>query len=268
MIFLLQNLLHYTGDYINKKYSKIQSAKTYPKQNPDIINKLFFVPYKDENDIKLNHRLYIAATYDKFTGESGPYENYTKVLRFDLGEPYVAILVDKYNKIIVADTRILLEYKLYPGYKYIVNHNGLSEAHLNTMTDWDTFNEEYAKEKIWTVHVQANEYIGQPAYIEYFNDILTRDKSENILPYYEPIDIQIENTARYKEDLLNRPIIATERGYVIRADQNGTDAEMVVMVVNETTNERRYLLGSEAFFYIDTDENKVSLEDLNLWQSV
>ena len=262
MIFLLQNLLHYTGDYINKKYSKIQSADDYPRQNEDMVGKLIFVPYRDENEVKLNYRLYVPSKYIKFDGINGPYDNYTKILRFDAEEPYVAVLVDRDDKIIVADSRILANYKVYPGYKYGKNYRGFQEAPL-TMVDWDIFNDEYNREKLWLIHVQNKDYLGQPAYVEYFDDTVNMDRDNNILPYYDPENV-IEYS-RYRADRLNVPTVATEKGYVIRSDESGDEAEIVVMIVNGQTGDRKYILGSEAFFYIETEEDKVSIGDLNLW---
>ena len=209
-------------------------------------------------------RLYINThKYPEFTGRSGISDNFTKVLRFDLEEPYKAILVDENDFIIVADTRELLKYTVYPGYEYDT-YRGFPEANMTMTTNWDEFNEEYNSEKIWTVHVQNKTYIGKPVYIEYFKDYFT-DK-QSILPKdsYDPTHAD----ARYYTDKLNTPYKARERGYIIRADETGYDGEIVAMVEDPETHIRKYILGSEAYMYIKTDEPKVSLEELNIWQSV
>ena len=263
MIFMLQNLLHYTGDYMSKADS-VLTSDFYPEQNLNFLNKLLFIPYRDENTVNLYFRLCIhKSQHPEFTGRSGYPDNFTKVLRFDLGEPYKAILVDKNNYIIVADTRELLKYTVYPGYEYD-SYRGFSEAEMNMTHDWGTFNEEYNNEKIWTVHVQNGSFLAQPAYVEYFKDLFT-DKTSIIAPdSYDPT----LPDARRQSDKLNTPYRATERGYVIRADENGNEAEIVVMVENPETHIRKYILGSEAYFYINTEEAHGTIERLNLWQSV
>ena len=50
MVYMLQNFLHYTGDYISKRDSELSSIE-YPEQNMDFLNKLLFVPYRNENDV-------------------------------------------------------------------------------------------------------------------------------------------------------------------------------------------------------------------------
>lgn len=266
MIFMLQNLLHYTYDYMFKDQSKLSSSK-YPTQNTNIINKLLFVPYRDENQVLLNYRLYIPDTlYPQFNGHSGPYDNFTKVLRFDMEEPYVAILVDENDYIIVADSRELLNYKLYPGYQYTKDFRGFTEAHLDTMTEtWSEFNEAYNAERIWDIHVQNWTYVGVKVYVEYFDDILHKPHDFNIL---EPDPIDHDLSKRMNRDFLNRPLRTSETGYVIRADENGNEGSIVVMVINEETGERKYVLGTEAFFYFKSTDEKVNIKDLNIWQVV
>ena len=140
MVLMLQNLLHYTGDYIWKDQSLL-SHDNYPAQNPDFIDKLLFVPYRDENTLTVNFRLPVSKKkHPEFDGHKGPYENYTRVLRFDMGEPYVAILVDTLFNIIVADTRELLKYKIYPRYRYS-RYKGFDEAFLPMASNWPEFNE-------------------------------------------------------------------------------------------------------------------------------
>lgn len=265
-VYMLQNILHYTGDYISKKYSPLSHSK-YPTQNDNVVGKLLFVPYRNENGVSLNYRLYIPKTmYRHFEGISGPYDNFTKVLRFDMEEPYVAILVDEEDYIIVGDSRVMLNYKLYPNYKYTEDYRGFSEAHLDTMTKtWDEFNEAYNQERLLDIHVQNQTYLGYPVYVEYFNDLLDDDFRENILP---PDKIDYAGTKRFNSSYLNKPFRASERGYVIRADESGTEAEIVVMCIDEETGKRKYLLGSEAYFYIKFTDTPVKIGDLNLWQTV
>ena len=265
MIWMVQNLLHYTGDYMSKSES-ILTSKFYPEQNLNFLNKLLFVPYKDENSISLNFRLYIAKKYfPQFDGKSGHSDNFTKVLRYDLDAPYKAILVDTHNRIIVGDTREMNKYRIYPGYTYD-SYKGFTEAEMPMTETWDEFNEEYNQEKIWTVHVQNQSYIGQPVYVEYFKDIITRESGESIIPA-EYVSRE-HPEARYQFDKLNKPLRCSQKGYIIRADENGNEAEIVVMVEDPETNIRKYILGSEAYFYMKTDEPKKTIEELNIWQFV
>ena len=262
MIWMAQNRLHYTGDYMSKS-SSVLSTDYYPEQNLNFLNKLLFVPYRDENQVTTNFRLYIPKNLrGNFDGKSGPWDNFTKVLRFDLGEPYKAVLVDKNDYIIVADTRKLLKYTVYPGYD---SFRGYPEADMNMTETWEEFNEEYNSEKMWIIHVQNPEFLGQPVWIEYYKDIIDKE--------YDWSDIHKEYVhdhpdARYQFDKLNMPLRAKQRGYIIRADENGTEAEIVVMVEDEETDTRKYILGSEAFFYLNTDEPKKTIKELNIWQPV
>lgn len=263
MVYMLQNLLHYTGDYMSKDKS-ILTSDFYPEQNLDFLNKLLFVPYRDENNVRLFFRLYISKhRYPQFTGRSGISDNFTKVLRFDLAEPYKAILVDENNFIIVADTRELLKYTVYPGYEYDT-YRGFPEAAMNMTSNWDEFNEEYNSEKIWTVHVQNKSYIGMPVYLEYYKDLFTDKETILHKDQYNPLHAD----ARYYEDKLNTPYKVREQGYIIRADENGYDPEIVVMVEDPETHIRKYVLGSEAYMYIETEDQRTPLEELNIWQSV
>jgi len=263
MVLMLQNLLHYTGDYIWKDQSLL-SHDNYPAQNPDFIDKLLFVPYRDENTLTVNFRLPVSKKkHPEFDGHKGPYENYTRVLRFDMGEPYVAILVDTLFNIIVADTRELLKYKIYPRYRYS-RYKGFDEAFLPMASNWPEFNEEYNSEKMWIVHVSNDEWIGKTAYVEYFKDLVNLDHGDTII---QPSERSSDETPRHNQDFLDKVYRAKEKGYIIRADENGTEAQIVVMVVDEESGTRKFVLGTEAYFYIDSDDTEQKkLEELELWQ--
>lgn len=265
MVYMLQNFLHYTGDYISKRDSELSSTE-YPEQNMDFLNKLLFVPYRNENDVRRNFRLNIPKKkYPEFDGNKGPFENFTRVLRFDLGAPYTAILVDRDNDIIVGDTREMLKYTIYPRYKYS-SFMGFSEAHL-PMVEWPEFNAEYNSERMWIVHVQNKSFIGVPAYVEYFKDFNKSTPQHDTILQPDPrkSSAEYEEERRHQDylDYVNR---AREKGYIIRADENGVDATIVVQVTNEDGT-KKYITGRDAFFYIDTeDTEKKELSELGLWQ--
>ena len=271
MIWLLQNLLHYTGDYISRKDS-ILSSDFYPEQNLNFLNKVMFVPYRDENIVALFYRLYIPRRlYPDFDGVSGLPDNFCKVLRYDNAEPYKAILLTEDNYIIVGDTRELNKYLVYPGYIYD-SYLGYPEAKMNMANSWEEFNEEYNSERFMIIHVQNQSYIGQPVYVEYFKDLL--DKTPSTESLIQPDKIHGHDDARYKQDRLNYPSIATEKGYIIRADENGPEGEIVVLVEksevvgSEEIITRKYILGTEANLYINTEEPRKSIEEIDLWQPV
>ena len=262
MISMLQNLLHYTGDYMSKENSLLTSTK-YPDQNPDFLNKVIFLPYVNEDDCATNYRLPVSKKqFPQFDGHKGPYENYTRVLRFDLDEPYVCITVDVMNSIIVTDTREVLNYTVYPRYRYN-RFRGFDEAILPMTSNWDEFNAEYNSERLRIVHAQDKEYLGREVYVEYFADLFTMEHGESIL---QPDPRQPE-TNRRGQDYLDNVYRAREKGYIIRADESGSEAEIVVMIIDENTGDKKYVLGSEAYFYIDVeDHNRIDLSELGLWQ--
>ena len=263
MVYMLQNLLHYTGDYMSKEYSLLNTT-TYPEQNMDFLNKLLFVPYRCEEELTVNYRLAISKKeFPLFEGEKGPIDNYTKVLRYDLGAPYKAILVDRTYNIIVADTRVLATYTIYPRYKYIEYH-GIPEAHLPMTDNWDDFNNEYKSERLWLIHCQEKKVIGQKVYIEYFSELATKQHGDTLIEPSKPIG---NYKARHNQDFRDKVYRAREQGYIIRTDESGPEAEMVAVVIDEENNTRKYILGSEAYFYIDTeDDTRKGLDELGLWQ--
>ena len=112
------------------------------------------------------------------------------------------------------------------------------------------------------IHVQNQEYVGKPVYTEFFKDLAEYSHEDNILQrqYYSNPD------ARISQDMVNVPKRTLNTGYVIRADENGNLANFVVMVENPTTRARKYILGSEGYFYVDMQDPLVPLERLNLWR--
>ena len=262
MVKCLNDILHYTGDYMSKSNSLISNTD-YPEQDSNYVGKLLFVPYRNENNHTRNFRLFISTmTHREFTGTTGPFENFTKVLRFDLAEPYVAILVDEMNYIIIGDTREIRKYTIYPGYEYS-SFRGLSEVHMNMCETWDEFNNEYNSEVFFMVHSQNADYVGKPVYTEFYKDLIPYTHEDNILPreYYQNPD------ARINQDMINVPLRTLNQGYVIRADENGNLANFVVMLEDPNTHVRKYILGSEGYFYINTEDPLKSLQELNLWRS-
>ena len=256
----LNDIFHYTGDFMSKSSSGITNTK-YPDQDPNYVGKVMCVPYFDENNTRKCYRLSISkALYPQFIGRSGPLNNFSKILRFDLKEPYVAILVTENDDIIIGDTREMRKYTVYPGYVYS-SYNGFDEVYMRMCESWDEFNAEYIAEKFTILHVQNLEYIGKPVYIEYFKDLGDYSYNDNILPreYYPNPD------ARISQDFVNIPKRTLNTGYVIRADENGDTANFVVMTEN-SAGVRRYILGTEAYFYVDLEEPLVPLERLNLWR--
>lgn len=260
MIWLLNNRLHYTGDYIIKKYKNI-SFDNYPAQNYNFLGGVIFLPYKDEKLNLVNKRLNISKIdYPDFEGESSEGLNLFKILRFDKEEPFVGIFVNINDDVIIADTRDILNYKMYPNY-YFREYDGIKECRLSMAATWEEFNEAYAKEKILNTHIQSEEYLGKPVYLEFFKTILEESKEVNILDR----TYVVNPSARYNQDELNVPLRVTLTGHIIKADENGYDANIVVMVEDEA-GDRKYFLGSEGLYYYDTEAENVKISDLNLWQ--
>ena len=138
-------------------------------------------------------------------------------------EPFVAILVDEEDQIRVGDTRVMMNYKLYPNYVYTEEYRGFTEAHLDTMTNtWDEFNEAYKQERLLDIHVQNQTYLGYPVYVEYYNDLLDDDFRENILPP-DRLDFSTLSPLRHLNNYMNKTFRTSQRGYVIRADESATE---------------------------------------------
>ena len=260
MIKCLNDILHYTGDYMSKSTSKISNYK-YPEQDYNYLGKVAFIPYRNENRNERNFRLFISKiSHKEFEGKSGPYANFTRILRFDADEPHVAIMVDENNYLIIGDTREIRRYTIYPGYEYST-FRGLDEIHMPMCESWAEFNREYNSEVLNIVHSYNWDYVGKPVYTEFYQDLFDYDHSHNILPpeHYENPD------ARVSQDFVNVPFRTMSRGYVVRADENGDKANFIVMLDDLERGSRKYILGTEGYFYIDTDDENVPLERINLW---
>lgn len=197
--------------------------------------------------------------------------------------PGKAILVGPKNKIIVTSTREIERMCFYPEYTMSTD-----ELYLPRARDWKQFNRERKLDKVHPIPVQHLEYLYMPVMTEYYHDIIKYDSIVNRMPessdqhptfdqikehlYISDPDLQKNKVpneilksfplyySRHEHHNLDIPRRAINYGVVIRCDESnlvGGDGLAIAEIMEDGT--KRYVTGSEAFIYFDTDSKKVKL---------
>lgn len=291
MIYCLNNMKGFSHRYNVDEQRKCMDHNTYIVQNNGIVGKVVHLKFKDESQQLTRMRLNINKNnFPDFTGINTYDDWYFKIVRFDATYPYICILVDKNNRVIVTTTQNIGNLFVYPGYEF-KTYDGYEELILPSV-DWNIFNHKYQREVVYNFPIQDTDYIARPVYIEYYNDLFNlnykkqleeidlsdrkldiekiREKIISVNPNLDVFDnsFLIRYPAYYEnhlKDMLDIPLRVVHKGYVIRVDKNANEAFIVVIQMNEDGS-YRFLTDREATFYFDENKPAIFLEDLNLWQ--
>lgn len=286
MILQINNMLNFNDNYFTSTKTYI-SSDNYPEQNTNFLNKIVRIRfYDEESGIRMNRLNINKNKFPEFKGYNS-YDNWTfRILRFDKEYPNIAILIDKLSRVVVTSTDMISGLYYHEGYE-------LSEDEVQLQTlGWDIFNEHYVNEYIHAYHIQNKQYIGKLVYTEYLYDIKNKPISSNaIIPtdqYKEFSDLKEQLLVgnpnlevmpdcilksfphyynRHKQDRLDIPRRAINPGIVIRADENGSDPNIVVVefLPNGT---KRYVTDKECFIYYETDTKNSNIGELDLYGSI
>lgn len=255
---------------------------TYPEQDLDYIGKKVRVKTKNRRfgnvifgRLEINRYVHPEYTGEREILTSPLFE----IVRFDKKENGVCILLYGIS-VVVCKVEDIKELYYYEGYEREQDELELKEL------PWDEFNERYPHDKIHILHNQNYFVIDKPVYVEYYKDIFTHDKEENLLhrelinrpkdlkEYMEKLEKKFHDHM-YPLDTLSKewirsftyyynnhnksfedyPRMVLEQGIMICSDTDNTNtAHDIVKVVNEGTKYDKYILNTEATFYIDADD--------------
>lgn len=200
--------------------------------------------------------------------------------------PGKAILIGAKNKVIVTSTEKISRMWYYP--EYIMEDN---ELYLPRAWNWKKFNKERKLDFVHPLPVQNRTYLGMPVMTEYYHDILKYDSIVNRMPESPDQHITFEQIkehlylsdpelqkakvpdvilksfplyySRHEHHNLDIPRRAINYGVLIRVDEQhilGGDGIVVAEIREDKSI--RYVTGSEAFVYFDTDSKKVDLTEI------
>lgn len=290
MIYCLNNLLGFSNKY-DLTYRQVMDHIKYPLQDFNKIGKVIHLKFKDEKQQIIRNRLNINKNkFPQFTEENTYDDWYFKIIRYDSEFPYTVILVDKDNRVIVTDTTKINNLYVHPGYEYR-GIDGFEELKVDTK-NWKDFNHAYKRDFIHQYPIQRDDYIGLPIYIEYYLDLFNLKKSDQLKeidlsdrkPDIEKIreelievnpDLDVFDNSflirypsyynQHLKSLVDVPLRVVHKGFIIRVDISSCDCVMVAIQINEDGS-CRYITDREATFYYDEKSDKLSLEELDLWQ--
>ena len=265
------------------------SNDKYPTQNEEYLGKYICVRHKTQSNQMLNQRFHIpAVTYDEYIyPENSGRRRFFQILRWDMEEPFRAILMNNSAEVIVTYTT-QLENDLYDlggskmleatktragmkGYEYLI---------LNQTYDPDLFFDRLFYEKVNYIGVQDEPYLGMKVWSEYDTD-LSLEKDENTMlinrnkygklseetmkrmvrmdPILYSLPEEIFNSYPYYYSWRDKSYAdnsrrAINQGYIIRADKQGSvEPELVVMEVL-SDNSVRFVTQHEARFFYNTED--------------
>lgn len=219
---------------------------------------------------------------DSIENENGTYKVKDNVVY----RPGKAILIGPQNKVLVTSTDKISRMWYYPEYTMADE-----ELYLPRAWNWKKFNKERKFDFVHPLPVQNHTYLGMPVMTEYYHDILKYDSIVNRMPEspdqhttFEQIkehlylsDPELQKTkvpdvllksfplyySRHEHHNLDIPRRAINYGVLIRVDEQhvlGGDGIVIAEIMEDKSI--RYVTGSEAFIYFDTDSKKVDLTEI------
>lgn len=263
------------------------SNDKYPTQNEEYLGKYICVRHKTQYNQMLNQRFHIPAiTYDEYIyPENSGRRRFFQILRWDMEEPFRAILMNNSAEVIVTYTT-QLENDLYDltdskmlaatitraemkGYEYLI---------LNETSDPDLFFDKLYYEKVNFIGIQDEPYLGMEVRTEYDIDLslekddrmlqnrniynkLSNDTMKQMIrrnPILYSMPEEIFNSYPYYYSWRDKSYAdnsrrAINKGYIIRADKQGSvEPELVVMEVLDD-NSVRFVTQHEARFFYNTE---------------
>lgn len=282
----------------------------YPTQNTDAIGKYLslnffaergrFMKYRIRirKDLKEEYSNFISSSYEQSVQEV------FRILRFDMEEPFKVILVSLGGQVVVT-TKDKIESLVYINdpmcaqtKQYITDV--LGERYYeptNIVDNYEDFFTEFTNEQIEVYPVQNQKMLLKPVYIEWMSDVTNYDIDYNEGPekndhsFTDKIKEQmIKNNVRlfgltdreinsypyihdiHGESYVDDPRrVKSSRGYIIRADQNGADPQIVVMYqYGQDTRDYRVITLDEARFYYITnvEERKQDVEEREIYTAL
>lgn len=263
------------------------SNDKYPTQNEEYLGKYICVRHKTQYNQMINQRFHIpAVTYDEYIyPENSGRRRFFQILRWDMEEPFRAILMNNSAEVIVTYTT-QLENDLYDltdsnmlaatmtraemkGYEYLI---------LNETSDSDLFFDKLYYEKVNFIGIQDEPYLGMEVRSEYDIDLslekddrmlqnrniynkLSNDTMKQMIkrnPILYSMPEEIFNSYPYYYSWRDKSYAdnsrrAINKGYIIRADKQGSvEPELVVMEVLDD-NSVRFVTQHEARFFYNTE---------------
>lgn len=273
----------------NKQH--LLSSTHYPKQDTRYVGKYTTIRFKDQRIHNSIYDRFIVPCDYKPYGFVEDKELFVKhsiffeVMRFDMEEPFRAILMDDDGRIIVTTTELLksLLYIDLPfcdsnksranilDLEYVEFSDRLSPTEDNKQAFFDS----YMKETIHQYPIQNMEEFGKEAYIEYPTE-MTLDKKDtysykNDYTFTEEMKENLHKgdvvTKTYPDEILqsyptyynpysksqtNDIHRSTERGTIIRSDLNEAEGYVVVAVTNGDTY--KFICQDEARIFYNTEK--------------
>lgn len=271
----------------------------YPAQKEDAIGKYVSLNLMSERGIFMKYRVRIRKDlkeeYSDFIPEEydQTIQEYFRILRYDIEEPYKVILVSLSGQVIVT-TKERIENLVYINDEMCTRARDyitkLGEEYLEPTNIVDTyedfFTQLFKEEKIESYPIQNNKMLLRPVWIEWASDITNYDIEYNEGPekndhrfttqikdrmieynpkLYGKSDREI-NSYPYIHDLHGESYVddprrvKAGRGYIIRADQNAAYPEIVVMYQygDENNSYRVITLDEAKFYYITNVEERTN----------
>lgn len=264
------------------------SYDKYPAQLQEYIGKYICVRHKTEYNQMLNQRFHIPeGDFDDYIyPENKGRRRFFQILRWDTEEPFRAILMNNSGEVIVTyttqlenDLYDLVDSRIYNATMKRAEMKNYSYLVLNETNDADLFFEKLFYEKVNYIGIQDEPYLGLEVWTEYDTD-LSLDKNEQMLqnrnkygklpeetmeimikrnPILYSLPEEIFNSYPYyynwrEKSFADNSRRAINKGYVIRADKQGSvEPEAVVMEVLDDGSVR-FVTQHEARFFYNMDD--------------
>lgn len=266
------------------------SHDKYPAQNTDYIGKWLCVRYKNEEYKEVNQRFHIPEGYydDYIYPENSGLRNiFFRIIRWDLEEPFRAMLINTFGQVLVTytdklknDLYDLTDSKILKATQNCARRKGIEYLILNETDDPDLFFDKLYYEDVKVYPLQDSKFISLKVWSEYDKD-LYESRELDVLQYKNNNNYKLSKETM--EEMIKRnPILyelpesiydsfpyyynphekgkiddsrrAINTGYVIRADYDDYISPEFV-VLEELGNQKiRFVTQHEANFYYCIDD--------------
>lgn len=279
MIVQINNYTNYRCDIDTLK---LLSHNHYPKQDKEKINKLILIRFKDKF-VTINNRFFIdKKKYTSYVKDNEGIPTYFLILRYDIEAPYTVILMNDFGEIILTTKSEIESLSYPPNYeqKFINSINvckfeNREELFFEPEITFEDFLRKYENEKVYQIHPQDNDILGNVCYTEYYTDIMKTDASTNILspsrektfneikeellknnPNFDIIPDEILRSFpiyynKRGQDYVDKPLRVVNSGIIIRADvhKNGS-----IIVAENYNGKLRFITNKDAFIYTEYEQ--------------
>ena len=247
------------------------SASYYPEQNNMYVGRHITIRFKDETDG--------TNTVRERNTHKEPRKPVFFVLRWDVSENGVVILIDHKNRVVVVPTKDLTSHLWYRKRWWddivFLYHGELTEEEFNEQI--------YSKEKIYVHGQQEDRYLLYSIISEYeddrFNGISLEDRTRDTVDFdavveevkrlhperetwpYEILRSYRSYFNEHRNSEIDVPMRAINTGFVICCDKYNT-----VIVEYDRDGNRRFITDKEAnIYFAPEDTYKTTWEELDLW---